>query len=69
MYFRDSTARAATTVFPAEKTAGRFAYLDVLRGALLVVMAINHVPSDLHAITDHFFGYVSAAEGFVFLRA
>ena len=67
MYFRDSTARMTTTLFPATGTKGRFAYLDVLRGALLVVMAINHVPSDLHVLTDHFFGYMSAAEGFVFL--
>ena len=67
MYFRDSTARADTTVFTEKKTSDRFAYLDVLRGGLLVVMAVNHVPSDLHAITDHFLGYMSAAEGFVFL--
>jgi hypothetical protein len=30
-------------------------------------MAINHIPSDLRAYTDHIFGFVSAAEGFVFL--
>ena len=67
MYFRDSTASADTTVSPAQGTSERFAYLDVLRGGLLVIMAINHVPSDLHAVTDHFLGYMSAAEGFVFL--
>jgi hypothetical protein len=52
----------------AENTrGGRLVYLDALRGLLLVVMAINHIPNDLHVITDHPFGYMSAAEGFVFL--
>ncbi|MFT3780647.1 MAG: OpgC domain-containing protein [Nibricoccus sp.] len=47
--------------------ARRFTYLDALRGLLLVIMAINHVPSELHAVTDHPLGYMSAAEGFVFI--
>jgi hypothetical protein len=42
-------------------------YLDTLRGLLLVVMAINHVPNELQRITDHPFGFMSAAEGFVFM--
>jgi len=50
-----------------DAAGGRLIYLDALRGLLLVVMAINHVPNDLHVITDHPFGYMSAAEGFVFL--
>ena len=41
--------------------------LDALRGLLLVTMAINHIPSDLHPITDGGLGFVSSAEGFVFL--
>lgn len=34
---------------------------------MLVIMGINHIPADLHLITNHPFGFVSAAEGFVFL--
>jgi hypothetical protein len=30
----------------------RLPALDSLRGGLLVMMAINHVPSDLHVLTD-----------------
>jgi hypothetical protein len=45
----------------------RLVYLDALRGLLLVIMAINHIPSPLQSVTDHTFGFVSAAEGFVFL--
>ena len=41
--------------------------LDSLRGLLLVTMAINHIPSDLHPLTDGALGFVSSAEGFVFL--
>jgi len=45
----------------------RLEYLDTLRGLLLVLMAVNHIPSPLHAVTDHPLGFMSAAEGFVFL--
>ena len=34
---------------------------------MLVVMGINHIPADLQRVTNHPFGFVSAAEGFVFL--
>jgi hypothetical protein len=47
----------------------RLPALDSLRGGLLVMMAINHVPSDLHVLTDQPLGFVSAAEGFVALAA
>lgn len=40
---------------------------DTVRGVLLLVMAINHVGSDLSRVLDQPFGFVSAAEGFVFL--
>lgn len=45
----------------------RLVYLDSLRGVLLVMMAVNHIPSELRVVTDHPFGYVSSAEAFVFL--
>jgi hypothetical protein len=47
--------------------AARLQHLDTLRGFLLALMAVNHIPSALHAFTDHPLGFVSAAEGFVFM--
>jgi len=34
---------------------------------MLVFMAVNHIPTELQMSTNHIFGFVSAAEGFVFL--
>lgn len=45
----------------------RLTHIDALRGILLVMMAVNHIPSELQIVTNHVFGFVSAAEGFVFL--
>jgi len=41
--------------------------IDALRGLFLVLMAVNHVPSELHPWTDHSLGFFSSAEGFFFL--
>jgi hypothetical protein len=61
----------ASSVSPAQTAAPqksqRLMHVDALRGLLLVVMAVNHVPSSLQVVTNHFFGFVSGAEGFVFL--
>jgi hypothetical protein len=43
--------------------------LDVVRGLLLVLMAVTHLPTRLSAYSSQPFGFVSAAEGFVFLSA
>ncbi len=43
--------------------------LDALRGLFLVIMAAVHVPTPLSHWLHEPFGYVSAAEGFVFLGA
>lgn len=43
--------------------------LDALRGLLLVLMTLTHLPTRLHAYSSQPFGFVSAAEGFVFLSA
>src|SRR5665213_877198 len=40
---------------------------DTLRGLFLVCMTINHLPTELRAVTDQSLGIFSAAEGFVFL--
>lgn len=55
---------AASSSLPTRARDLRF---DSLRGLLLVAMALNHVPSDLHWLTDRPLGLFSAAEGFVFL--
>lgn len=47
--------------------SSRLMHIDTIRGLLLVLMAVNHIPSDLHTVTDHPFGFMSAAEGFVFM--
>lgn len=41
--------------------------LDVLRGLLLVLMTVTHIPTSIGAAFGQPFGYVSAAEGFVLL--
>lgn len=43
--------------------------LDALRGLLLVLMTITHLPTRFSAYSSQVFGFVSAAEGFVFLSA
>ncbi len=43
--------------------------LDVLRGLLLVLMAVTHLPTRLNVYSNQPFGFISAAEGFVFLSA
>ncbi|NNC15128.1 succinyl transferase OpgC [Corallococcus exiguus] len=42
---------------------------DSLRGVLLVLMTLTHLPTRLSVIGNQPFGFVSAAEGFVFLSA
>lgn len=43
--------------------------LDALRGLMLVLMTVTHIPTGFSAALGQPFGYVSAAEGFVFLSA
>ena len=43
--------------------------LDVLRGLMLVLMTVTHVPTRYSNWLSQPFGFVSAAEGFVFLSA
>ena len=40
---------------------------DALRGLMLVIIAIDHIPNPLREFTYQSVGFVSAAEGFVFL--
>ena len=43
--------------------------LDILRGALLMLMTMSHLPTVWSGRLDQPFGFISAAEGFVFLSA
>lgn len=43
--------------------------VDVLRGLLLVIMVLTHLPTRLRLYSAQPLGFVSAAEGFVFLSA
>jgi hypothetical protein len=43
--------------------------LDALRGLMLILMTVTHVPTVYSMWLSQPFGYVSAAEGFVFLSA
>lgn len=43
--------------------------IDVLRGVFLVWMTLAHLPTPLSGLVNEPFGFVSSAEGFVFLSA
>ena len=43
--------------------------LDALRGLLLLWMTMTHLPTHASEYANQPFGFVSAAEGFVFLSA
>jgi hypothetical protein len=47
----------------------RLVIFDVLRGILLFMMIVDHSPSQLRLFTDQPVGFVSSAEGFVFISA
>ena len=48
---------------------GRLWQVDALRGLMLVLMTLTHVPTRWSSPAGQPFGYVSAAEGFVLLSA
>ena len=56
-----------TSSAPAE--GGRLWQIDALRGLMLVLMTLTHVPTRFSSPAGQPFGYVSAAEGFVLLSA
>jgi len=51
------------------KPRGRLVELDILRGFLLVWMTLTHLPTNASLISNQTFGFVSGAEGFIFLAA
>jgi hypothetical protein len=53
----------------ADGEAGRLWQVDALRGVMLVLMTLTHVPTCFTGPAGQPLGYVSAAEGFVLLSA
>src|ERR1700716_1885199 len=48
---------------------GRRLELDALRGLMLVWITLTHLPTEASTYVNQPFGFVSAAEGFIFLSA
>jgi len=54
---------------PSEKPRVRLIELDILRGFLLLWMTLTHLPTKASIVSNQTFGFVSGAEGFIFLAA
>ncbi|MGH9581813.1 MAG: OpgC domain-containing protein [Bryobacteraceae bacterium] len=54
---------------PALAASPRLLGPDILRGFLLLWMMLTHMPTDASVIANQTFGFVSGAEGFIFLSA
>ncbi len=55
--------------FISSKPRARLIELDILRGFLLLWMTLTHLPTKASLISNQTFGFVSGAEGFIFLAA
>jgi hypothetical protein len=53
----------------AASGSARIGELDILRGFLLLWMTLTHLPTRVSVYSNQAFGYVSAAEGFIFMAA
>jgi hypothetical protein len=53
----------------SNKPRARLVELDILRGFLLLWMTFTHLPTKASTISNQTFGFVSGAEGFIFLAA
>ena len=64
-----SFPQLANPVQPPKPSGGRLIELDILRGFLLLWMTLTHLPTAASIISNQTFGFVSGAEGFIFLSA
>jgi hypothetical protein len=64
-----SVPQVANPVQPPKPSGGRLIELDILRGFLLLWMTLTHLPTAASIISNQTFGFVSGAEGFIFLSA
>jgi hypothetical protein len=72
MPLRPTATQVSAQVLPKAQdraVARRDLRLDALRGLFLVIMTTVHVPTPLSRLFQEPFGFISAAEGFVFLGA
>lgn len=53
--------------FTKPQSHGRLIQLDILRGFLLLWMTLTHLPTKANFVSNQTFGFVSGAEGFIFL--
>jgi hypothetical protein len=54
---------------PSKSVMGRRLELDAARGLMLVWITLTHLPTAASAYVNQPFGFISAAEGFIFLSA
>jgi len=66
---KTEAVRKETVPASGPKPRGRLLQLDVLRGFLLVWMTLTHLPTKASIVSNQTFGFVSGAEGFIFLAA
>jgi hypothetical protein len=64
-----SFGRASAPVALPTSRPRRLIELDILRGFLLLGMTLTHLPTKASVISNQTFGFVSDAEGFIFLAA
>src|SRR2546430_2180953 len=64
-----STSQLANPVAPPQAPGRRLIELDILRGFLLLWMTFTHLPTKASIVSNQTFGFVSGAEGFIFLSA
>ena len=58
---------AAIAEVSRKSTRTRLVELDILRGFLLLWMTLTHLPTKVSILSNQTFGFVSGAEGFIFL--
>jgi hypothetical protein len=64
-----ASAVPGSTIAAQGTRRGRLVELDILRGFLLLWMTLTHLPTKANLISNQTFGFVSGAEGFIFLAA
>ncbi len=69
MALKDAEVEVSVAVGPPRGKSRRQPELDALRGFLLVWMTLTHLPTHVSAFSNQTVGFVSAAEGFIFLSA
>ena len=66
---KQSRMSTSAEAVAAQKPRGRVVELDILRGFLLLWMTLTHLPTKANIVSNQTFGFVSGAEGFIFLAA